>query len=174
MNERLDKYVLEAGVLDIRKLQKDGLYPSDERLSKGPIAVFECAQEIPCNPCEGACKRGFVEIGEDITTIPVVREQCTGCGLCLPSCPGLSIFVLNAAYSDHEASITLPYELLPLPEEGEPVIALDRRGRPAGEARVLQVRKLSPQDPCHSVTIALAKNLLHEVRYFARKTHEPR
>ena len=84
MDETLFKYVLEPGVLDVRRMQADGIYPSDERLARGPIAVFECAQEIPCNPCESACKQGYIEIGEDITRLPVLDERCTGCGLCFP------------------------------------------------------------------------------------------
>ena len=29
--------------------------PSEERMKKGRVAVIECVQEIPCNPCEGTC-----------------------------------------------------------------------------------------------------------------------
>ena len=26
-------------------------WPSEERLAKGPVAICECVQQIPCNPC---------------------------------------------------------------------------------------------------------------------------
>ena len=31
-------------------------FPSIERINKGAVAVIECYKEIPCNPCETACK----------------------------------------------------------------------------------------------------------------------
>ena len=109
------KYMAEPGVPDLQKLQAEGLYPTDDRIAAGPVAVFECMQEIPCNPCEEACPRGCIRIGEDITGIPRLDPSCTGCGLCLPSCPGLCIFILDGSYSGTEATVTMPYELLPLP-----------------------------------------------------------
>ena len=168
MDETLFKYVLEPGVLDVRRMQEDGIYPSEERLSRGPIAVFECAQQIPCNPCETACGQGYVEIGEDITRLPVVDERCTGCGLCLASCPGLSIFILDAAYSESEAAVTLPYELLPLPVKGERVRALDRRGQEVCAGTVVSVRG-SAQDPAfRQLKVAIPTAHLHQVRHIER------
>ena len=168
MDETLFKYVLEPGVLDVRRMQADGIYPSEERLARGPIAVFECAQEIPCNPCESACRQGYIEIGEDITRLPMLDERCTGCGLCLSSCPGLSIFVLDAAYSETEAAVTMPYELLPLPGKGERVRALDRRGREVCAGTVLSVHRSSQDRAFHSVKVAIPKAHLHEVRHLER------
>ncbi len=168
MDETLFKYVLEPGVLDVRRMQADGIYPSEERLARGPIAVFECAQKIPCNPCEAACQQGYIEIGEDITRLPVLDESCTGCGLCLPACPGLSIFVLDATYSETEAAVTLPYELLPLPVKGERVRALDRRGTEVCAGTVVSVRSGAKDRAFHSVKVAIPKAYLHEVRHLER------
>ena len=120
MPSDLRDYIVEPGVLDISRMQRDGLYPTDERLRQGPIAVLECSQEIPCNPCETACKKGFIEIGEEITSIPALSEECSGCGLCLPRCPGLSIFILDGSLPGERAAITIPYEFLPLPEQLRP------------------------------------------------------
>jgi Fe-S-cluster-containing hydrogenase component 2 len=86
-----------------------GVMPPSERLVRGPVAVIECVQEIPCNPCEKACPFGAITVGEDITACPVIdRDKCRGCGLCISRCPGLAIFVVDA--SGDEATIMLPYE----------------------------------------------------------------
>ena len=44
--------------------------PPEERMAKGRVAVIECVQEIPCNPCENACRLGAITIGEQITNLP--------------------------------------------------------------------------------------------------------
>jgi Fe-S-cluster-containing hydrogenase component 2 len=163
------KYILEPGVPDLGKLRAAGLYPTDERIAAGPVAVLECMQKIPCNPCEEACPRGCIRIGEDITAIPRLDPACTGCGLCLPHCPGLCIFILDGSYSDTEATVTMPYELLPLPEDGEAVDALDRQGRHVGAGRVVRVRAIGASELCRSVTVAVPKTLIHDVRHIRRR-----
>ena len=30
------------------------VFPPSERAERGPVAVIECVQQIPCNPCEKA------------------------------------------------------------------------------------------------------------------------
>ena len=65
-------------------------FPSVERIDKGPVAVVECYQKIPCNPCQTACPFGAINIGCDINNIPERDENvCTGCGMCVAKCPGL-------------------------------------------------------------------------------------
>ena len=46
MSEDRMKYVPPDGVIDIARLREDGYYPTDEQLARGPVAVFECGQEI--------------------------------------------------------------------------------------------------------------------------------
>jgi Fe-S-cluster-containing hydrogenase component 2 len=172
MGTDLSKYILEPGVLDIGKLQADGFYPKEDRLKKGPIAVLECAQEIPCNPCETACGKNFIEIGEDIIKMPVLDELCSGCGLCLPKCPGLSIFILDGSLPDNEAAVTIPYELLPPPMENEIVDALDRRGTKVCDGTITKVKKLYKDDPSYSVTIKIPMKYIHDVRHFNHKAEK--
>lgn len=88
--------ITKVGFLNSAELKEAGRYPSEERLKKGPVAVIECCQNIPCNPCETACKFGAITVGDLITNLPVLDEsKCVGCGVCLTKCPGLAIFVVD-------------------------------------------------------------------------------
>lgn len=158
----------KEGFLSPEELAKLPGVPSAERLEEGPVVVIECAQEIPCNPCEGACPVGAIRVGEPITNLPVLAaDKCTGCGVCISVCPGLAIFVLDMIYSDREATVQLPYEFLPLPKKGEIVTALDREGRAVCSARVVNVRNPKKFDHTAVVTIAVPKNQAMNVRNIA-------
>ena len=107
--------------------------PSEERFSEGPVAIVECFQEIPCDPCVKACKRGAISMARDINDIPVVDAKlCNGCGLCISMCPGLAIFVVDKTYSDELALVKLPFEYVPVPQAGQLVTALNRAGDELG------------------------------------------
>ncbi|MBC7263190.1 MAG: 4Fe-4S binding protein [Chloroflexi bacterium] len=156
------------GVLSPEELAHLPGVPPAERFHEGPVVVIECAQEIPCNPCEGACPASAIQVGEPITNLPVLAaDKCTGCGLCIPVCPGLAIFVLDMTYSDQEATVQLPYEFLPLPEKGEIVTALDREGRAVCSARVVNVRNPKKFDHTAVITIAVPKDQAMNVRNIA-------
>ena len=156
------------GVLSPEELAELPGMPSKERLEQGAVAVIECAQEIPCNPCEKACPTGAIRVGEPITNLPVLAaDKCTGCGLCIPVCPGLAIFVVDMTYSDREATVQLPYEFLPLPEKGETVRALDREGRVVCPARVVKVLNPKKFDHTAVITIAVPKDQAMNVRNIA-------
>jgi Fe-S-cluster-containing hydrogenase component 2 len=155
-----------AGIDEL--LQSPG-YPSEERFEEGPVAVIECLQEIPCNPCETACKAGAIEVGEPITRIPILHaECCTGCGLCIPGCPGQAIFVIHKNWSDRWASISLPFEMLPLPEKGATVPAVDRAGNVVCPAKVIHVSLAKRNDRTAVVTISIPKEAIHLVRGIGR------
>jgi len=112
--------------------------PPEEHMLRG-VAVTECVQPIPCDPCRHSCPVGAV-IMEDINDVPRIDYgKCTGCARCVEVCPGLAMFVVKL---DSEwGYVTLPYEFLPLPEKGEVVEALDREGRTVEEGTVVSVRK---------------------------------
>ncbi len=141
----------EDGVLELKDLN----LPSEERLKKGPVAVFECVENIPCNPCVDACPFKAVSM-EKITDAPKIDyEKCTGCGTCVSVCPGLAIFVVDL--SKEKALITIPYEFLPIPERGDTVKALNRRGEIVGDAKIIGVKK--NENKTNTVTIEVKKEL---------------
>lgn len=140
-----------------------GVLPPDERLAQGPVAVIECVQPIPCNPCEKACPFGAITVGEDITSLPAIdRAKCRGCGLCISRCPGLAIFVVDA--SGDEATVMLPYEYLPLPAAGDIVDALDRGGKAVGRGRIVKVNTAAGLEGTAVVTVAVPREFANVVR----------
>ncbi|HIP99121.1 TPA: 4Fe-4S dicluster domain-containing protein [Candidatus Bipolaricaulota bacterium] len=153
----------ETGVLSREELA--GRLPPGERLRRGACAVIECVEEIPCNPCEEACPFGAITIGEDITAPPTLDfERCRGCGTCLAVCPGLAIFLLDL--SRGAAEVTLPHELLPVPEPGDEVELLSRAGEVLGRGRVVETRRARTT---WLITVELpAEGLLGEVRAVRR------
>jgi Pyruvate/2-oxoacid:ferredoxin oxidoreductase delta subunit len=106
-----------TGLSDAEDLKT--IWPSKERLKKGPVVIVECFQQIPCNPCETSCSQKAIVVGEDINALPRVdHSKCNGCTICVSRCPGLAIFVIDEKYSEAESAVTMPYEFLPLPQKG--------------------------------------------------------
>ena len=123
MEELIIKKYEKTGVLSL----KDIKLPTDAQLKKG-VAIIECVQEIPCNPCVAICPVNSISM-KSINDIPNIDyDKCTGCRRCVGICPGLAIFVVKTI--DSKALITLPYEFLPVPNVGDIVTAMDRQGNP--------------------------------------------
>jgi len=156
--------VVTCGVLSKTELRDLPGIPSQERLTKGPVVVVECNQEIPCNPCQAACPRQAIRVDE-LTSVPVLdEEKCNGCGTCVAPCPGLAIFVVDMTYSEGEALVMMPYEFLPYPEVGEKVDALDRGGRRICEGTIEKVRTPKKNDRTAVVSVAVPKKYGMEAR----------
>ncbi len=142
------------------KAQVKAEFPTPEELSR-PKAVIECYKEIPCNPCETSCPFDAITVGEDINARPQIDfDACTGCGICVYSCPGLAIMV--ARLKNGEAEMKVPYEFTPLPEKGEIVNVVDRRGDVITEGRVLNVSKSAKQDRTALVHFAVDEKYLYD------------
>ena len=129
---------------------------------------MECSQNIPCNPCQDACPKGCIKIGEKITALPSVSDtaECIGCGLCVASCSGQAIFLINEDTKDGFGEVTLPYEFLPLPEKGSRGMALSRSGEEICEAEVTEVKSSPAFDHTNLLTIKVPKDMVMRARFY--------
>jgi len=138
--------------------EKDLKLPSKKQLEKG-VAILECIQEIPCNPCVDSCPVKAISM-KDINAPPINDfEKCIGCTKCVGICPGLAIFVVKI--KDGKALITLPYEFLPIPKVGDIVKALDRSGNVGAKAIVKKVLK---SGKTMVITIEVDEKLAMDIR----------
>jgi len=143
--------------------QINSVFPEETRLNQGPIAIIECFQPIPCDPCATSCPRQAILPFADINDIPIIdNEKCNGCGICITKCPGLAIIVVDGAWSESKALIRLPYEFTPLPKAGDIVHAQDRSGAIIGDAEVIKVAVPATKTPI--ISIAIDKALIKTLR----------
>ena len=165
----------EGYPLSLSLLQKG--FVSDEEIKAFPAAyyqaagvhpVIECTQNIPCDPCQDACKKGCIQVGANIVKLPVIdpERQCTGCGMCVANCSGQAIFLVNEDFAPGYASIGLPYEFLPLPQAGDKGTALGRDGQPVCEAEVISVRSAPVMDKTNILTMKVPVEYVHQARFF--------
>ncbi|MEN3007825.1 FAD-dependent oxidoreductase [Pseudothermotoga sp.] len=116
---------------------------------KGGLVIIECPQRIPCDPCHVSCPTGAILPFQNINDLPSVDySKCTGCAMCVAACPGLACFV--ADMTGEQAILKLPYEMLPIPKEGNVVACLDRSGRELARSKVRKV-----QEPRHDRTFVV-------------------
>lgn len=161
--------LINTGYLTYEELAEIQKLPTQERYESGAVAVIECVQEIPCNPCEAACAFKAIKIGEPITTLPTLQhEKCTGCGICASKCPGLAIFIVDKTYSETTATVGFPYEYHPTPSVGDIVSGLNRKGEIVCEAKVVKVMNPKSFDHTPIVTIEIPKELADDVRNMKR------
>lgn len=143
----------------------NNVFPTLERLNKGAVAVVECFEKIPCNPCYTACKFGAIKQFDDINDLPVINhDKCNGCGICLAKCPGLAIMVVDYTFSETEALIKIPYEFLPLPQKGQTVKGLDRSGNYICDVLVVNVLNNKALDKTPIISIAVNKQFIKSIR----------
>lgn len=167
----------EEGIAVSTNLLEHG-YVADEEITrypgvtvqKGIHPVIECTQNIPCNPCQDACPKGCICIGKNITSLPVVstEHKCIGCGMCVASCSGQSIFLVEENVEPGYGEVTMPYEFLPLPEVGDKGIALGRDGKQVCEAEVTKVRTAPAFDHTNLLTIKVPNEMVMKARFYKR------
>jgi len=153
-----------VGSPSIEELKGTSAFPKEDNYKNGPVAFIECIEEIPCNPCERACRRNAITIGNPITNLPRIdMEKCTGCGLCVAACPGLAIYIKDYTYSETTATISFPFEYLPLPEIGDQVILVNRLGEKVCEGKILKVSTLKINDCTAVITAEYPKEYFEQV-----------
>lgn len=129
--------------------------------------MIECPQEIPCDPCQANCPAGAIDL-EDINGTPTVDfEKCTGCSVCVESCPGLAIFTVDCS-SEKGCTVTIPYEF-DLPEVGEEVIGLNRKGEEISRVTVTSLKtKGDSAFDTPTVTVQVQEEHVNELRNIRR------
>ena len=126
-----------------------------------PKAILECYEDIPCNPCETSCPFQAIDIGENINVQPQLNVHlCTGCGLCVPSCPGLAIII--AEIKGDKAWFKIPYEVLPLPKNQEIWDGVDRNGDVICDAHIKAVLTNKHNDHTAVVTVAVPLDKMYD------------
>ena len=165
----------DEGIAVSQNLLKKG-YVADDEIERFPGVthkpgvhpVIECTQNIPCNPCQDACPKGCISIGADITSLPIAVEKsdCINCGMCVASCSGQAIFLVNEDCGDGTATVTIPYEFLPLPEVGAKGAALGRNGAEVCEAEVVSVKSVKAFDKTNLLTMRVPKEYAMKARFF--------
>ncbi len=140
-------------------------FPSLDRINKGPVAVIECFQNIPCNPCTTSCRRNAINEMLDINDLPLLDENlCNGCTICVSKCPGMAIMVVDGSYSDKEVVFKIPYEFLPLPKAGDIVQGLNRAGEYITDVRILKVTNPKSFDKTPIINCVVNKDFLYDFR----------
>lgn len=138
-------------------------FPKIERINKSGVAFAQCFQEIPCNPCSTSCPKGAITIGDNINNIPEFDfEKCIGCGLCVVKCPGLAINVVDGSTDKDKIIFKIPYEMLPLPVEGQEVIAVDREGNYLSKAQVVGVKQFKEAEKTYLVSVEIERDYMYE------------
>ncbi|MGN0203741.1 MAG: FAD-dependent oxidoreductase [Coprococcus sp.] len=165
----------EEGIPISMNLLRHG-FVSDDEIERYPGVthrmgihpVMECTQNIPCNPCQDACPKGCISIGKQMTSLPVVTEECEciNCGMCVASCSGQAIFLVDEDCGDGTALVTLPYEFLPLPVVGTKGIALGRNGQKVCEAEIVSVKNIKAYDKTNLLTMRVPKKYAMTARFF--------
>ena len=78
MSEEEELGPLHRGYYKTEELRKLGILPPEDRVRKGRVAVIECPEEIPCNPCAYVCPVKAIK-KESLCSPPKVDlKKCTG------------------------------------------------------------------------------------------------
>ena len=89
--------------------------------------------------------------------------------MCVASCSGQAIFLVDEDTGDGYGTVTLPYEFLPIPEKGTKGVALGRDGHEVCEAEVVECRTSPAFDQTRLLTIRVPKDAAMKARFFSRE-----
>ena len=155
--------------LEILKRKPGRTVPLEVKIPPSRLfPVIRCVQEIPCDPCIHVCPKNMIQMrGDPIFGIPeVVKDECTGCTLCVAACPGLAITLVDLRSQDY-GLVTLPFEVA---DErirvGAKVDAVDMDGNPVCEATVEDVLTRKVYDRTQLVKLKVPPERAVEVAGF--------
>ncbi|QUH25815.1 hypothetical protein [Serpentinicella alkaliphila] len=86
--------------------------------------------------------------------------------MCVASCSGQAIFLIDNDREDGYSYVTIPYEFLPLPEVTSKGQALDRSGTVVCEAKVIEIKSIKAYDLPHLVTFRVPEEMGTSTRFF--------
>jgi sarcosine oxidase subunit alpha len=138
-------------------------------LASGLFPVIRCIQEIPCDPCIHICPKDMIQMnGDPIFGLPeVIKDECTGCTLCVAVCPGLAITLVDIRKDSPDGLVTVPFELLDLKiQVGDEVDAVDMDGNVITKAKVEKIAKRKVYDRTILVTLKTPKDKVTQITGF--------
>ena len=77
-------------------------------------------------------------------------------------------FLVDETYEPGFATVTLPYEFLPLPEKGEKGYGMSRSGEKICEAEVVSVRTSKAFDHTNLLTIKVPADMAMKARFYRK------
>jgi sarcosine oxidase, subunit alpha len=117
--------------------------PKPVVLKESFIPVFQCFEEIPCNPCTTVCPKGCISLDgkfRNILDTPSYSvDACTSCGLCVAICPGLAVSLARKT-DNTTAEVILPHEYIIKFAPGDKIEVTDVNGDTLEEAEVINIR----------------------------------
>jgi sarcosine oxidase subunit alpha len=135
----------------------------------GLFPVIRCIQEIPCDPCIHVCPKDMIKMkGDPVFGLPeVVKDECTGCALCVAVCPGLAITLVDLRSGGSRASVVVPFELLEGGiTKGNEVDAVDIDGCFVCKATIEKVARRKAYDRTLLVTLTVPREAATRVAGF--------
>ena len=89
--------------------------------------------------------------------------------MCVASCSGQAIFLVEEDVAPGYGEVTMPYEFMPLPEVGDKGIACGRDGKEICECEVTKVRTAPVFDHTNLLTIKVPNDMLMKARFYRAK-----
>lgn len=74
-----------------------GRLPNESEKKRGPYAVIECFEEIPCNPCVVSCRFNAIYPFENITTYRLLTFLNVQAALSAPESAPVWLFSLSTS-----------------------------------------------------------------------------
>jgi len=151
-----------------RPNKKEGVYP-----------VFNCSQEIPCNPCTSVCPKDAIHIDPDnMMEEPVFIEEngCIGCMQCVSVCPGLAITLVDRRKDSENPTITLAHEYGENGEQsldaGDEAYIMDKDGEKLGKYKVEKIRNTKNYANTYLVQFKVPADIAEEAAGIMVQTNE--